>query len=70
MSGSDLAETSFRALSHRKVRKCLLRRLRSLKHITQLSEGERYEIITIHIVQKYEFHRYAKYPTFQFKHGA
>ena len=25
----------------------MLRRLRSLKHITQLSEGERYEIITI-----------------------
>ena len=27
-------------------------------------KGERYEIITIHIVQKYEFHRYAKHPTF------
>ena len=32
--------------------------------------GERYELITIHTVQKYEFYRYAKYPTFQFKHGA
>ena len=62
--GSPLAEINFRGLSHRKVRKCLLRRLRSLKHITQLSEGERYEIITIHTVQKYEFHRYAKYLAF------
>ena len=34
------------------------------KDLTQLSQGEGYEIITIHTVQKYEFHRYAKYPTF------
>ena len=32
--------------------------------------GERYETITIHIVQKDEFHRYAKHLAFQFKHGA
>ena len=29
-----------------------------------LRKGERYEIITIHIIQKYEFHRYAKYVAF------
>ena len=61
MSGSPLAEINFRGLSHGKFL--------SAKALRQLSQGERYETITIHIVQKYEFYRYAKYPTFQFKHG-